>query len=123
MAADGEDKDDAFQGDGRSRAARLGDARGGAGPLAYVGYQGGLRLYFQAGEFAGWEVSEGSGYPAGNGLRVGASAAEVREAAPEAEFTETTLGREFAAGGYYGLLGEDGEAVALLWAGTTCLFR
>ena len=47
----------------RTVAAALGDPietglneECGAGPLAYVDYQGGLRLYFQAGEFAGWST-------------------------------------------------------------------
>ena len=97
----------------------------GAGPLGYVNFQGGLTLLFAAGEFAGWSVSDDSGFATSEGLRVGASWGDLTQMFDEVEGEETSIGYEFTAGGYNGVLtegGPDGQ-VATFWAGTSCIFR
>ena len=94
-----------------------------AGALHQVDFDGGLRLFFRAGEFAGWR-SEG-GWSGANGIRTGISFADLTRLAGEVEGEETSLGAEFSAGGYHGLLTEGGEdgTISTIWAGTICSMR
>ncbi len=76
---------------------------------------GGLTLNFQGGAFRGWVVSQ-------NGMPVGEIGLAVGAPPPDVALDETSLGREFSAGGVFGLVDES-DKIALLWAGTTCFFR
>jgi hypothetical protein len=97
----------------------------GAGALGQVDFQGDLKLYFRAGEFAGWEVGEDSGYSAENGIRVGMTSDQLMAATQEMEGEESSIGYEWNADGFSGLLTEGGPngAITNIWAGTTCIMR
>lgn len=94
-----------------------------AGPLGIVDFQGGMRLFFRAGEFVGWSTQ--GGWSGANGLRVGMTFEDVTGLAGEVQGEETSLGPEFSADGYSGLLSEAGGEgrVTTLWAGTICSMR
>jgi hypothetical protein len=81
----------------------------------------GLSLLFAQGQFAGWSISEvmGSTLTTADGIGVGSSVDEL----PDAEITEGSLGREFTAGPYSGILDETEDFVDFLSAGETCVFR
>ena len=124
----GTSQDDAVQFIGTA----LGDPTGssmneecGAGPLSEVDFQGDLRLYFRAGEFAGWEVRDGSGYSAENGIRIGMTSSELQAATQEMQGEESSIGYEWNADGFSGLLTEGGPdgTITTIWAGTTCIMR
>lgn len=100
----------------------------GAGPITFVKWPGGLTGLFQDDRFAGWSVDSDS--PKGTfvtdkGVGVGSTRADLLAAYPDAKIEETSLGTEFTAGGYDGVLsGKGAEArVETLWAGLSCVFR
>jgi hypothetical protein len=94
-----------------------------AGPLGIVDFQGGMRLFFRAGEFVGWSTQ--GGWSGANGIRVGLTFEDVAQLAGEVRGEESSLGPEFSADGYSGLLSEAGAEgrVSTLWAGTICSMR
>lgn len=95
------------------------------GALGTVDFQGGLRLFFKAGDFVGWQVDDESGYKGVNGIALGMRYADVNKLAREVEGEDSSLGHEFTADGYHGLLTEGGPngVVTTLWAGTICANR
>ena len=98
----------------------------GAGPLQYANWPDGLGLFFQDDKFAGWNTDERgkSAIATASGIGPSSTRSEL-ETAYKAEFSQTTLGTEFAAGGLYGIL--DGSAksaqITNMWAGVSCNFR
>jgi hypothetical protein len=98
-----------------ARPARINDlAECGAGPVRAARWPSGLTLNFQDGDFAGWVV-DAPGMTVAGGYRVGM-------AAPDLALQSTSLGRDFEAGGIFGLI-EDAGTVTTLWSGTTCFYR
>lgn len=113
-------------------ATALGDPTGssmndecGAGPLGQVDFQGDLKLYFKAGAFAGWEVGGGSGFSAENGVRIGMTSDQLMAATREMEGEESSIGYEWNADGFSGLLTQGGPTgtITNIWAGATCIMR
>lgn len=98
----------------------------GAGPLDFAALPGGLKLYFQRDRLAGWAMSGGgkSGVSTASGIGVGSSRSDLTDAYA-ATFTQTSLGTEFAAGDFYGLLDGPSSSARIsdLWAGASCNFR
>lgn len=92
----------------------------GPGPLSFANFNNGLRLWFSAGGFSGWE-SDGE-VTTLDGLSAAANREEL-EAAGIAEFTRDTLGDEFEHGGIFGVMEPDGQDVALLHVGDNCFMR
>ncbi|MBN8553765.1 MAG: hypothetical protein J0L52_12820 [Caulobacterales bacterium] len=92
----------------------------GPGPLTFTEYINGLRLWFSAGGFSGWE-STGE-VTTMDGLSAAANRAEL-EAAGITEFTRDTLEDEFEAGGVFGMMEPGGQEVALLYVGDNCFMR
>jgi hypothetical protein len=100
----------------------------GAGPMEFAHY-GKVVLMFQQGEFVGWELKEASDEPwigTPGGVTIGTPRSELQAAmgaAPKIE--KTSLGVEFNAGGFTGLLSSDkpDAKVTALWAGTNCIMR
>lgn len=94
----------------------------GAGPLGTVDF-GDLRAYFKAGEFVGWEST--SGFHSKQGIHVGMTSDELMAATDEMEGEETSIGYEWNADGFSGLLTEGGPTgtITTIWAGTTCVMR
>jgi hypothetical protein len=91
----------------------------GEGPMDFVSF-GDLQLGFQEGKLAGWSM-DGS-KPAlrtAGGLAVGAP----RSALGNVALVDSSLGQEFYLGAVGGILSEDGETIAALWAGYPCQFR
>jgi hypothetical protein len=58
-----------------------------------------------------------------DGIGVGSTLADLEASLGDAEITEGSLGREFTAGAYYGILDETEDVVDFLSAGETCVFR
>ena len=100
----------------------------GAGPMEFANWDN-VVLNFQQGEFVGWELRRASREPwAGTpgGATIGTPRAELEAALGAPPIVEqTSLGTEFSAGGFSGLLsGAAPDAtVTALWAGTTCIMR
>lgn len=89
---------------------------------SYVRWDGGLSAWFVNDRLSGWSVAAGRATLAtARGIRPGSTRAEL-EAAYGAKVMESSLGLEFTAGGFAGILGPDGR-VASLWSGATCLPR
>lgn len=102
------------------------NAECGAGPLGYASWPDGLTLYFQEDSFAGWSLdgrADGALTTAA-GIGPGTTRAAL-EAAYAITIEETSLGIEFVAGGFAGLL--DGASpnarITDMWAGMNCVFR
>lgn len=112
---------------GGTAPIRTANAECPAGPMHFADWGGGLTLDFQDGRFAGWSLGTeaGAGLATLENVRVGSTLAELRAARPDVRIEETSLGREFTAGGISGLLSGPGETahVESLWAGTICAFR
>jgi hypothetical protein len=99
----------------------------GAGPTDIAQWSNGLSVLFLNGAFAGWSVD---GASAGklttmDGVGVGTSRQSLSEAFAELQVEESTLGLEFTAGAYSGLIDKDGPdgKISAMWAGTSCVFR
>ncbi|RYY29281.1 MAG: hypothetical protein EOP62_00080 [Sphingomonadales bacterium] len=94
----------------------------GAGPLGTVDFDD-VRLYFKAGEFVGWETT--SGHYSKQGIHVGMTSDELMAATDEMEGEENSIGYEWTADGFSGLLTEGGPkgVITTIWAGTTCIMR
>ena len=100
----------------------------GAGPMEFASF-GKVVLMFKEGEFVGWELREASNEPwvgTPGGVTIGTPRSELQAAlggAPKVE--KTSLGVEFNAGGFTGLLSSEAPdaKVTALWAGTNCIMR
>ncbi|MBC7770242.1 MAG: hypothetical protein H7124_15790 [Phycisphaerales bacterium] len=99
----------------------------GAGPVEYASWPDGLSLVFQDGRFAGWGLD---GRAAGalttaSGIGPGSTRAALDAVYGDVRVTRTSLGNEFSAGSFSGVL--DGpNATSLItdmWAGTSCVAR
>lgn len=98
----------------------------GAGALDYASWPDGLTLYAQDGELIGWALDERANGALGTAANVGPGRTRRDlESAYSAEFSQTTLGTEFAAGGVYGVLDGPGPSalITAMWGGTSCNFR
>jgi len=101
------------------------NAECGAGPMEFAAF-GGLTLNFQDGQLVGWMARDGAGVTT-DGIRPGASFADLARERSAAMVEDSTLGGEFsyrAADGsdIYGFVDEAGD-IDSLYAGTTCFFR
>jgi len=85
-----------------------------------------LFLLLQDGDFVGW-VTGSPGLTTGDGLGIGTTLVELREALPAVVVTEGTLGPEWSTveGGLAGFLDgtEDTSIVNSIAAGVRCLAR
>lgn len=99
----------------------------GAGPVQYANWADGLSLVFQRDRFVGWGLD---GRAAGAISTAGSiGPGSTREALDgtygNVEVRKTTLGDEFSAGGFFGLL--DGpnatSRITDMWAGVNCVAR
>lgn len=99
----------------------------GAGPVQYANWADGLSLVFQRDRFVGWGLD---GRAAGAISTAGSiGPGSTREALDgtygNVEVRKTTLGDEFSAGGFFGLL--DGpnatSKITDMWAGVNCVAR
>lgn len=102
----------------------------GAGPMAFVDYAGGLTAHFQQDRLVGWNwhlpqdgdrPSSGTVKLAGD-VQIGSARSLATSAPGFAAIEGSTLGEEFALGDRIGGFIE-GDAVAMLYAGTQCFFR
>ncbi len=100
----------------------------GAGAMEFANW-GPVVLMFQTGEFVGWELREASDRPwlgTPGGATIGTGRGDLRAGlGEEPQVEESTIGIEFHAAGYSGLLSADGPdgRVTALWAGTNCIMR
>lgn len=99
----------------------------GAGPVQYAIWPDGLSLVFEDGEFAGWSLDQRARGGPGTaiGIGPGSTRAELESAYADVKAMQTTLGTEFAAGGFFGLLDgkEPNARVTYMWAGVSCVAR
>lgn len=99
----------------------------GAGPVETATWADGLSLVFQRGKFVGWGLDGRAAGAIGtaNGIGPGATRAQLEASVADLRVFGSTLGTEFAAGGYFGLL--DGSRptsrISDMWAGVSCLAR
>jgi len=98
----------------------------GAGPLAFVSFDGGLLVTLQGGKFVGWTVRAAAGREPRtmSGIGLGSTRAEL-EAAYAAKVATSSLGVEFSAGGLSGVLASKAAMAPItdLWAGANCIAR
>lgn len=101
----------------------------GAGPIDFVEWGNGLSALFQENRFVGWSLD---GRAAGgvnlttiDGIGIGSSAKALKAALPSTTIEESTLGQEFTAGSFSGILSGPGEdaTIQTIWAGVSCVFR
>lgn len=99
----------------------------GAGPVEYATWPDGLSLVFQNDRFVGWGLD---GRAAGvlstaSGVSPGSSRAQIEAAYAYIRVFKSTLGTEFEAGGFAGVL--DGpratSRIINMWGGTSCVAR
>ncbi|RED12262.1 hypothetical protein [Pontivivens insulae] len=100
-------------------SGRTSNAECGAGPLDFVNYEE-ISLHFFDGEFAGWSLTPSSTLETRDGIGLGDSEGQLT-ATYATQIVMDSLGREFDAEGFYGLI-EAGE-ISNMWAGISCVFR
>jgi hypothetical protein len=98
----------------------------GAGPLEVTVFDG-LSLAAQENKFVGWSLDGRGGQPlpsSQSGIRIGSTRRSIEKAHRIVAF-ESSLGTEFTADGFTGLLSGAGATarVTHLWAGATCIMR
>ena len=113
---------------GRGEAAQGTNRDCGAGPVQYATWGDGLSLAFQKGRFAGWGLdSRARGAIAtADGIGIGTTRAQMSDAiGTPVDIRQTSLGTEFSAGEYHGLLGGTGPGSRItdMWAGVSCVAR
>ncbi len=98
-----------------------------AGPVQYAKWPDGLSLVFQRDRFVGWGLdgrAAGAISTAG-GIGPGSTREALDQTYANVEVSKTTLGDEFSAGGFFGLL--DGpnatSKITDMWAGVNCVAR
>lgn len=96
----------------------------GVGPLGYARYPGGLSLSFQDDSFAGWTLDRGTLVTA-EGIGIGSTRQQIEATGPVTVMDQSTIGIEFVASDFSGLLDSRGPAARItqLWAGITCITR
>lgn len=99
----------------------------GAGPVQYANWPDGLSLVFQRDRFVGWGLdgrAAGAISTAGS-IGPGSTREALDRTYGNVEVSKTTLGDEFSAGGFFGLL--DGpnatSKITDMWAGVNCVAR
>lgn len=99
----------------------------GAGPVQYSNWPDGLSLVFQRDRFVGWSLdgrAAGAISTAGS-IGPGSTRAALDSTYGNVEVRKTSLGDEFGAGGFFGLL--DGpnatSRITNMWAGVNCVAR
>lgn len=107
---------------GRPKPGSSTDCDGG--PLTWAAFQRGLTIYFKDAKFAGWWVADNAkGIATAKGIRPGSSRAELTKAY-KAEIFDSSLGKEFSAGDFYGLFDDkEPTRIASVYAGRTCTAR
>jgi hypothetical protein len=99
----------------------------GAGPIHYANWPDGLGVVFQDSRFAGWSLGrEAAGrHSTAAGIAPGSTRAEMESAYADVEVMQTSLGDEFSAGGFFGVLDgpNAGSRVTVMWAGVACIAR
>jgi hypothetical protein len=97
-----------------------------AGALESVEFDGGLGLWFSDGDFAGWDLNsrEDGRFTTAAGIGLGSTRRQLEDVVA-IEVEDSSLGHEFRAGGFSGLLSALAPTgkITALWAGTTCIFR
>lgn len=99
----------------------------GAGPVQYANWADGLSLVFQRDRFIGWSLdgrAAGAISTAGS-IGPGSTREALDRTYGNVEVRKTSLGDEFSAGGFFGLL--DGanatSKITNMWAGVNCVAR
>jgi hypothetical protein len=96
------------------------------GVQEYASWDDGLRLIFEDHRFAGWAIDGRSAgaLTTASGIGPGSTRRDL-ENAYTAEVGQTTLGTEFTAGGFAGVLDGAGPDARItdMWAGVACIFR
>ena len=103
----------------------------GNGVEQYLVWDGELTIGVRDRQIIGWQLPDGSTLTSLTGLGLGSTVADLRAEIGPVAIEETTLGWETVAdapletGGYSALLtGPDpDDTVAVLWAGSDCVFR
>lgn len=99
----------------------------GAGPVHYANWPDGLSLVFQNDRFAGWSLdgrAAGALSTAGS-IGPGSTREDLDGTYGNVEVRQTSLGDEFSAGGFFGLLNGPNATsrITHMWAGVNCVAR
>lgn len=99
----------------------------GAGPVDYASWPDGLSLVFQHDRFVGWGLDRRAAgtITTASSIGPGSTRAELESAYANVVVHRTSLGNEFTAGGFSGVI--DGSTatspITDMWAGTNCAAR
>lgn len=111
----------------RGAAAKGTNLDCGAGRVDYATWPDGLSLVFQRARFVGWGLdSRAAGaLTTASGVGPGSTREQLDEVYAGVSVEQTSLGTEFAAGGFSGVI--DGvnasSKITDMWAGTNCVAR
>lgn len=98
----------------------------GEGPLRSLAFAG-ITVYFAEDKLAGWRVRPGAllAFTTADGVGLGSTRAELEESFGDVDVSDTSLGTEWSAGGFSGLLDgkQDTSTVEAMWSGMTCIAR
>ena len=99
----------------------------GAGPVETTNWPDGLALIFQGGKFVGWGIDRRVAKAIGtiNGIHPGSTRTELEDNVVNVRVFASTLGTEFTAGGFFGLLAgtRPTSRITDMWAGVSCAAR
>ena len=99
----------------------------GIGPVEYATWPDGLTLVFQDDRFVGWGLGGRAAgvFSTASGVSPGSSRAQIEAAYADIRVFKSTLGTEFAAGGFAGVLDGPGATsrITYMWGGTSCVAR
>lgn len=112
----------------RGEAIQGTNADCGAGPVQVANWADGLSLVFQDGKFAGWGLGTraAGAIATADGIGPGTTRAQLDDAiGPPLGVRQTSLGTEFTAGAYHGVLDGTGPDARItdMWTGVSCVAR
>lgn len=111
----------------RGAASRGTNEDCGAGPVQYASWGDGLSVVIQNGRFEGWGLDGRArgAISTASGIGPGSSRAELDAAYGDVKVSRTSLGQEFSAGGFSGVIDGStaGSRITDMWAGVNCVAR
>lgn len=111
----------------RGPAQKATNADCGAGPVEFATWPDGLSVVFQGNRFVGWGLDRRADgkHSTASGIGPGSTREDLDGAYANVSVRRTSLGTEFSAGGFSGLI--DGPSaysrITDMWAGISCVAR
>ena len=99
----------------------------GAGPVEYANWPDGLSLVFQRNRFVGWglDARAAGALSTASSVGPGSTRKQLETAYADVRVSRTSLGEEFNAGGFSGLIdgSKSSSKITDMWAGISCVAR